>query len=609
MPKIITGLQGRLILYLAVALVVLLGAFGLLSLQTINKAQSQAFSQQLLLADAMAKGVENQFARVATDVAAYLSSQPSPYLKPESLSSLLEYLGHEESMGYFRIRSIRMVDGNGSVLAAAPPDTSTLRDTLPSDALLQRALDRGAYVVGASRLPTNAGGAFAAVIVPLLSDGSSPATALIVDTVGVTAIQFFSFTGMAESAQGQEEKSTYEVEVLSPVGIVLTTSMGPRNLGKTGFHYLVMKDYMEAGRAGAIVHRPGNGRPPHIVAGMPIGDLPFYLVSEDPRGLLLDWPQQLRDQAILLGVVAVLVILSVGWVMGRQIVQPLRALRVATSRIKEGDLETPVRARAQGEVGQLIAEVEAMRARLHDTVSRLDRLTRSLTDQVKERTDRLQTVLRRLMNAQEEERRRVARDLHDETAQGLSALGVILDEAALNAEDGEPVLDSIRGARKQVNRLVEETRRLVYALRPSVLDDAGLVPALRWCAEAYLEARGVQVSFQVHRPDVRFPEPVEVALFRVGQEAMSNIGRHAEATHAWISLERQKDWATLTVRDDGIGFNPAAVMRQAGSTRNQGLGLEGMQERIGLLGGKVDLLSVPGEGTTVIAHVPLSSVE
>ncbi|MBI4311647.1 MAG: HAMP domain-containing protein [Chloroflexi bacterium] len=611
MPSVITGLRGRLLLYQVVALVVLLSAFGLYSIQIASRAQSQAFAQEIQLANAVARGLDGEFHHVAADARSYLSSA-SFSGAVGTLAPLYEHLASQEGVRFLQVKSVRLVGAGGDVLAAAPPGTTTLPETMPPGEAVLRAKAEGVPVVVASRLSSEGQSPFAAVIVPLPTAVLPGGGAVVIDTAGLATIDLFAFTQEEDGGQASQpagSRGPYAVEVFGPDGVVLTTSLGAKALGVTSRHYAVMKEFMGSGEARAIVHRP-KGRPGHIIAGIPLGSTPFFLVAEEPQGLLLDWPRQLREQAILLGGIAAFLILLLGWMLGRQIVLPLGNLRRATARIKGGDLDSPVRVKAHGEIAQLAAEVDAMRARLKETVSQQEHLTKSLMDQVAERTDRLHTVLQRLMVAQEEERRRVARDLHDETAQGLSALGLLLDEAAINAAgDQRQALESIRNARKQVNRLVEETRRLVYALRPSVLDDAGLAPALRWCAEAYLESKGVQVTFQVSRPEVRFPESVEVALFRVGQEAMSNIARHAQASHAWVTLERGGEGATLTVRDDGVGFNQEAAMAHRDPASGRGLGLAGMQERAGLLGGRLDISSAPGAGTTVTAYVPRGPVE
>jgi two-component system sensor histidine kinase NreB len=113
----------------------------------------------------------------------------------------------------------------------------------------------------------------------------------------------------------------------------------------------------------------------------------------------------------------------------------------------------------------------------------------------------------------------------------------------------------------------------------------------------------VEVSLHAPEPERRCAEPVEVALFRVGQEAMSNIARHARASHAWVSLERSGAWTTLTVRDDGVGFDVGQAMGEDGLSEVHGLGIAGMKERIDLLGGTLEVASRPGDGTSVTARV------
>lgn len=603
------GLSWLLTLYVGATLIVLLIGFTWFSLQAIHKAQNEAFSQQIHLTSTFAAGLEREFSHVSSDVQTYLPQVPSPTMSAIALDSLYHHLATPENLGYFLVTSVRVVDVDGRVLGVAPTNASHLQETLPETTVIQQALAEGVAVIAPSRHALEGQQPFAALVVPLLAaPGSNAEATLVVDTTGFGDIDLFSFAretvpeGITETEDAQDP---YEMEVLGADGIILATSEGYDQLGTTSYHYEIMNEFFVSREAGAIVHRPDGDHPSHIAAIVPLGSTSFFLVTEEPLGLLLDWPQQLRTQAIILGSTAVFSILALGWILSQQIIRPLIALRRATTLIRGGNLETPVKIRAQGELAQLVEEVEAMRERLQETVTSLDGLNRSLTDQVQERTDQLRSVVSRLMQAQEEERHRIARDLHDETAQGLVALGVILDEAVLNVgRNDDKALESIGLARQEVNRLVADTRRLAYALRPSVLDDAGLVSALRWCAEAYLESNGVQVSLEASSPELRLPEPVEVALFRVGQEAMSNIARHAQARQAQVVLEYHGGWAALTIRDNGIGFDERRLTGQNGSPQFRGLGLPGMKERIDLLGGRFYVSSQPGQGTTVTAYVP-----
>lgn len=608
-PPVVKGLGARLFLYQAVALALLLGAFGFLSLQTANRARDQALAHQLRIANAVARGLEEELDHISFDVLSYPLRPPSSSFSADVLAALEEHLTTQEGHAYFRARSVVLVDINGEVLSATPPEALGLSGFVPGPDAVRRATSaRSPLALTARPAGTEPNAGSTVLVVPLPSSSFPVPTVAVVQLTGMAGIDLFSFTraqGAPEDREAGEAGRPYALEVLSPDGTVLASSAGDGGLGATSSHYAAMQKFLLRRESGAIVHPPMDGRPSHIVAGVPVGDTPFFLITEEPQGLLLNWPEQLRNHGILVGITAAAIIIVLGQVIDRQVVQPLRRLRRATARIKGGDLETPVQVRAGGEIAQLVGEVDEMRARLRETVLTLQGLTETLADQVAERTERLQTVLQRSMAAQEEERRRIARDLHDETAQGLSTLGILLDEAALDAEgDGKQGLESISRAREQVNRLMRETRRLVYALRPSVLDDAGLVPALRWCAEAYLQSVGVHVSLHTSHPDARLPEPVEVALFRVGQEAMSNVSRHASASHVWVSLERKDDWAVLVVRDDGVGFDKEALMADPDSAGARGFGLAGMQERMALLGGSVDIVSVPGHGTTVTARVP-----
>lgn len=596
-------------LYLGVALALLLVGFTLFSLRAVHTAQGQAFEQQILTTSTIAAALEREFDHVASDVLSFFPRAPSPSAASDDLLSLQHHLATLENLGYFQVSSVRLVDRDAVTLAAAPPDTPTTSGTLPAPEVVRLALSNSVTVVVDSRHAPTGQLPFAAVVVPLqAAPGAVDGVALVVDTVGVAIMEPFASTrenAEEQTVDPEHRAGVYELEVLRADGSVLASSSADSQLGTTSYHYDMMKDFFQERSSGAIVHRPGGGHTAHIAAIVPVGDTPFFLVTEEPLGLLLDWPQQLRTQAIVLGGTAILIILALAWVVGQQLVRPLIALRWATEGIREGALHTPIHIRARGELAQLVQEVEAMRKRLQDTVMNLDGLNKSLVDQVQERTSQLRSVVGRLMQTQEEERRRVARDLHDETAQGLTALGVILDEAASKAQHGgDETLEAIGLARRQVNRLIADTRRLAYALRPSVLDDAGLVPALRWCSEAYLEPSGVQVSLEVSSAELRFPEPVEVALFRVGQEAMSNIARHAQASHARIALEQHGGWITLTIEDDGIGFDATLPPERGWTPQSKGFGLAGMKERVDLLGGRLHVTSRPGGGTTVTAYVP-----
>ncbi|MFL5958830.1 MAG: GAF domain-containing protein [Gaiellaceae bacterium] len=206
-------------------------------------------------------------------------------------------------------------------------------------------------------------------------------------------------------------------------------------------------------------------------------------------------------------------------------------------------------------------------------------------------------ALERVLSAQEDERRRLARELHDETGQALTS--ILLGLRGLEeAKDPEVLRAAVAEVRDLVRSTLRDVRRLAVELRPAALDDFGLVAAVERLTESFGEQTGIGVEFVPNVGEGRLPPEVETALYRIVQESLTNVVKHARAGHVSIVLTQKESSVSVVVEDDGIGFEPARV-------RDGGLGLVGMRERIGLLGGRVTIESRPGAGTTFVAEVPL----
>jgi signal transduction histidine kinase len=213
-------------------------------------------------------------------------------------------------------------------------------------------------------------------------------------------------------------------------------------------------------------------------------------------------------------------------------------------------------------------------------------------------------LLDKTISAQEEERKRIARDLHDETSQDLAALMLSLDTCALSlASKGPRGEQHLQTAKSIAETMLGNIHRLINDLRPSLLDDLGLAPAILWCAERQFKSQGIIVTFQCDRMEARLPPSLETALFRIAQEALTNTERHAHATQVQIALDVENHHVQLTVQDNGTGFEAPA--RRLGTAEGRGLGLRGIQERAALLGGEVLIHSTPGQGTTVAVTIPM----
>jgi signal transduction histidine kinase len=204
-------------------------------------------------------------------------------------------------------------------------------------------------------------------------------------------------------------------------------------------------------------------------------------------------------------------------------------------------------------------------------------------------------TVRRVVEAQELERKRLARELHDETGQALTS--ILLGLKPLEEATSGATQDAVAEVRELVVSTLQDVRRLAVELRPSALDDLGLVPAIDRLARSFAES-GIQVDVEAHIGDQRLPEPVETTLYRIVQEAITNVAKHAEARRLSVTLTRKNGSVVAIVEDDGKGFDPA-------DTDSAGLGLLGMRERLALVGGTLRVEASSGAGTTIAAEVPV----
>jgi signal transduction histidine kinase len=207
------------------------------------------------------------------------------------------------------------------------------------------------------------------------------------------------------------------------------------------------------------------------------------------------------------------------------------------------------------------------------------------------------------MTAQEDERRRISRELHDEIGQSLTSLLVGLRAAEEELGKGG-ISRRVRDLRKITGNTLQEVQRLARGLRPSVLDDFGLEEAIARYAADFTSMYGLQVDVaQDGGISDRLPPAVETALYRIVQEALTNVGKYAKATTVSILLQRHPDQVQLIVEDDGQGFDAQVILQRPLAGAH--LGLHGMRERAALLNGSISIESSPGTGTTIYVNIPL----
>jgi two-component system, NarL family, sensor histidine kinase UhpB len=274
---------------------------------------------------------------------------------------------------------------------------------------------------------------------------------------------------------------------------------------------------------------------------------------------------------------AIILVLCVNMLMLRRRFSPLEEL---IERIESADPANPGGFRPLGE------------PQSSDEVERLTAAFRRLLDRIvaeQRRSGRL------ALRAQEEERKRLARDLHDEVNQALTAILLRLEALSQDAPHG--LAEEINELKRLVNQAMDELLQLARQLRPSALDDHGLVPAIEGQVRRFGEQTGIKIGLRTTGvPGEQLEPDHEIVVYRVAQEALSNVAQHAEAEHVDVDLDTNGSGVRLRVRDDGRGFVPGGP--------SDGLGLNGMSERARLIGGNVRIDSSPGLGTTVKLEIP-----
>ncbi len=327
---------------------------------------------------------------------------------------------------------------------------------------------------------------------------------------------------------------------------------------------------------------------PIRMRGLPIGVVRLGISRAGVDRML--WHLALKVFAVLF----ILMLIGVGsiWQFSRRMAQPIQRLRDSAQAVQGGDLTQRVPVDRSDEIGQLASAFNAMTAELarsREELGRKEELRARLLEQV--------------ITAQEEERKRIARELHDETSQALTSLMVglkVLEQRPDLAETREALAD----LRALTGKTLDAVHNLALQLRPSVLDDLGLAPAVDRMVAEYQRTHGIEVTFETNlRIGPRLPATIETALYRIAQEALTNVARHAKARSVSVLLEARRGSVTLIVEDDGCGFDAASRLAEVGDDRC--LGVFGMRERATLLGGTLIIESTPGSGTTVFVAVPL----
>ncbi len=330
-------------------------------------------------------------------------------------------------------------------------------------------------------------------------------------------------------------------------------------------------------------------------------DSSVYLIISVPTAEVSAESNRLLARNLIALVIGTLLALGIAWI-GTQFffLRQVNSLVSVTQRLSAGDLS----ARAgwppgQGELGQLARAFDDMATALQIR----EREQQQADAQIRQQDRVRASLLRQLIGAQEDERIRIARELHDETSQSLTALLVGLDTIGMAARSDLSRIDGhIHDLKSIAEDMLANIHRLIADLRPSLLDDIGLVAAIEWYGEQRLKPHGIAFHLGERMLAERLPAPVETVVFRIVQEGLTNIVRHAHATSVTVRLRQEGDQVTLEISDDGVGFRPDIA--ETPEADGRGLGLRGMRERAAILGGSLEIESAAGRGTTIRIRFP-----
>lgn len=365
-----------------------------------------------------------------------------------------------------------------------------------------------------------------------------------------------------------------------------------------------------------LAHTFGSGFPPHLIGLNKVDNRAYQntVAIDTPEGMVWDVAIPIfkgqagtarvgissqRVQQVLLDLISqvlltTLVVLGVSLLAATFLTfiltRPILELVEAARAVGQGDFTRRVRRWANDEIGDLAEAFNQMAGELE----RADEMRR-------ERELLRRQLLERVIAAQEEERRRISRELHDSTSQNLTSLMVGLRTLESTC-DSPQVHCQTQDLRQIVSQVLEDVHTLALQLRPAVLDDLGLPAALERLAHEWQKRNHIQADVVVHLGNERLPDPIETALYRIVQEALTNVARHAQARSVSVLVERRANDIVAVIEDDGQGFEPGHAHRDGR------LGLLGIRERAELLGGSLTIESSPGQGTSLFIRLPLAHI-
>lgn len=549
-------------------LVLIVGAAWILALPAVRLS---TIDDRLVLARAVAHALDTTISSAIQDLDRLAVELPDP--APES------------ALHAFRLQSpfnaaTYVLDDAGAIVAADPPAATPIpRDAIGAHETVTRALQKRA--------------------------GTSPVVAIVqTQTTGgrrrhVVSEMTVAGSTFAAYLRDLNAAASMHVAVVDDLGVVVAAAH-PDHVSRSlpdgagaGDRIRAHRPLTEDGVAPAF--DPGGGAVLRVMA--PLRFAPWGVVVEQPVSEAFTGPAAISRGVLVAALLLTLVGVMVARTMSRSVVRPIQDLSRRAAAIRAGDLTSPVTVTGDHEIEVLATTLDDARSRLAATMAALQAFNDRLEEQVAARTEEIarqneqrKVLVRKMLGATEDERRRFARELHDEIAQLLTVIQLSLHNVPVQSPE-------VVRAQELLVKTQAEIHRLIHDLRPSLLDDLGLAAAMRSYADDHLRHSGLQCTLEID-DGVHANAEVETVVFRIFQELVTNILRHAGAEQLAIQLYRIDTAIVLEVEDDGRGFDADARTNRAG--------VMGMRERAALVNGAIRFDSEPGAGTHVVLEIPLS---
>lgn len=614
--KPILGLSARVAILVAVATIGMIGLFAYLGTAALAENTQRNLQERVTLAqmtasyfDALIENIEDVLTQAAED---------TRWSDPQGANIALDQAYHRLDSSTSRIF---LVNQAGRVIAAVPPITQTL--TLDYIVPVSAALQGTTFAVSHVPQPIATQDMVVVAAAPIHDAAQKISGALVIslDFTNPKIRAFSNPIGLGESGY---------MDLVTLDGKILASTRPERVSSESDHGYSIggmIRDHRQAVSACHDCHSSPEEATPRaeVLAFAPLDRAQWGIAVRQSEAEVFASTRVLQSRIFgLLGVMLTGALVLV-YLTTRSIIVPVQALTAATRQIANGDLNSPLEVRGGDEIGVLARSFDEMRTRLKNSTEEIQALNRDLDARVQERTAAYEAaakenarlyaelqkkeqlrgeLLHRVISAQEDERKRIARELHDETSQSLSALMVGLDTVQMaSARDVNKAETRLHSCKTIAGTLLKNIHRIIADLRPTLLDDLGLAPAIAWYGEQRLSSAGIEFHMNEDAMTSRLQPAIETALFRVAQEAINNIARHSHATNVNVRLERKWQRVILEISDNGCGFDPQ--MLQASDSQGQGLGLRGMLERASTLGGDFQMQTTPGKGTTITVRVPV----